>query len=123
MPNLDFDSKDLLASLESASSEDMDQARMGIIRLTSEGFVTAYNSFESELSGLSPANVIGRHFFTDVAPCTNNFMVAQKFEDLPELDQKIDYVFTYRMLPTGVHLRMLRSSAAVHRYLIVKRIS
>ena len=46
--------------------------------------------------------MLGRPLFTQVAPCLNNFMVAQRFEDAAdegsELDDTIDYVLTLRML-------------------------
>ncbi len=89
--------------------------------MTPEGVVTAYNPCEASLSGLSPATVIGRNFFLDVAPCTNNFLVAQKFLDHPELDETLDYVFTFRMRPTSVQLRLLRSAAATAQYLIIRK--
>jgi len=43
----------------------------------------------------------------DVGPCTNNYLVAQRFLDCDELDEQLDYVFTFRMAPTPVRLRML----------------
>jgi photoactive yellow protein len=43
--------------------------------------VQRYNAFESQAAGLSPQRVIGEPLFTNVAPCLNNFMVAQRFED------------------------------------------
>jgi len=73
------------------------------------------------MAGLSRERVVGRNFFTSVAPCTNNFMVAERFMSEPELDVKMDYVFTLRMKPTPVKLRLLRSATAEHMYLLVKR--
>jgi hypothetical protein len=51
----------------------------------------------------------------------NNFMVAQRFEDEPEIDAKLDYVFTYRMRPTPVRLRLLKRASMPHMYLVVER--
>ena len=47
-----------------------DRLPFGFIVLDEHGYVEEYNQAESELSGLSPGRVIGRHFFRDVAPCT-----------------------------------------------------
>jgi hypothetical protein len=37
----------------------------------------------------------------------------------PDLDDTIDYVFTFRMAPTPVRLRMLARAGAGHQYLVV----
>lgn len=84
-----------------------------------------YNAFESQAAGLSPQRVIGQPLFTTVAPCLNNFMVAQRFEDAQDdgsaLDDTIDYVLTLRMRPVKVALRLLASPAGAHRYVLVQR--
>jgi photoactive yellow protein len=116
-----FDAPDLLDVLEDADDAALDAAPFGVISMTPEGVVTHYNTSESQLSGLSPARVVGRIFFTGVAPCTNNFMVAHRFQHEPELDATIDYVFTTRMTPTPVRLRMLRQTGRRGMYLIVER--
>ena len=51
----------------------------------------------------------------------NNFMVAQRLEDEPELDAIVPYVLTLRMRPTPVRLRLLASPAASRRYLLIER--
>ena len=43
----------------------------GIIRLSGDGIVEAYNDTESSLSRRTAASVIGKHFFNEVAPCAN----------------------------------------------------
>ena len=78
-----------------------------------------------EAAGLSPQRVLGEPLFTNVAPCLNNFMVAQRFEDAAdegsELDDTIDYVLTLRMRPIKVKLRLLASAGGAHRYVLVQR--
>jgi hypothetical protein len=69
--------------------------------------------------------VVGQPLFTNVAPCLNNFMVAQRFEDAQDdgstLDDTIDYVLTLRMRPVKVALRLLASPGVAHRYVLVQR--
>ena len=48
-------------------------------------------------------------------------MVAARFEE-ESLDEQLDYVFTYRMKPTKVRLRLLKSPLAEHQYLLVEKI-
>ncbi len=115
-----FDEPHLLDRLDMADEAMLDGLPFGVVAMTAGGVVTAYNAAESRLSGLSPATVIGRHFFSAVAPCTNNFMVAHRFETEPELDAVIDYVFTFRMQPTQVRLRLLKQPGQRWMYLAVK---
>ena len=116
-----FDQDDLLQVLEAASHEALEAAPFGVIGMERDGTVSQYNAAESRLAGLSPGRVLGRHFFSAVAPCTNNFMVAQRFETEPALDAIIDYVFTLRMRPTAVRLRLLKGPGARRMYLLVQR--
>ena len=116
-----FAQSNLLVELEAADDEVLQAAPFGIIAMSDKGVVSLYNTVESELAGLSPDRVIGRHFFTAVAPCTNNYLVAHRFETERVLDVVIDYVFTLRMRPTPVRLRLLKSPAARRQYLLVER--
>jgi len=116
-----FEDSGLLAWLEAASEVELNAAPFGIIGMGQDGTVRQYNQAEAALSGLTPSRVVGRHFFTSVAPCTNNYLVAHRFENECELDAVIDYVFTLRMAPTPVKLRLLRSASATGMYLVVER--
>lgn len=109
-----------LAELDDAG-EAADGASFGIIGITPEGHVDVYNAAEAKLAGLSPGRVMGKHFFTAVAPCMNNFMVAQRMADESKLDATIDYVLTLRMKPTPVKLRLLKHPAAARRYILIQR--
>jgi photoactive yellow protein len=122
-PDLDwsFTDPDLLDRLEAAEDATLDTAPFGVIGMTEDGVVTSYNAAESRLAGLEPARVVGRHFFSAVAPCTNNFMVAHRFEMEPVLDAIIHYVFTLRMKPTRVKLRLLKQPGRRRMYLLVER--
>jgi photoactive yellow protein len=81
-----------------------------------KGIVTAYNSTISDIGGISKENAMGKNFFTQVAPCTNNFMVAEKYQqDL--LDEEIPYMFTYITQPTPVILRLLKGKKG-NQYLL-----
>jgi len=117
----DFAGPGVLAWLEAASPAGMDALPFGVVGMSRDGTVLIYNAAEGAFSGLTPSRVIGRDFFRSVAPCTNNYMIAQRFESEPELDATISYVFTLRMSPTPVRLRLLSSPAAARMYLLVER--
>jgi photoactive yellow protein len=116
-----FDTPDLLDRLATASPDELDRLAFGVIGMAPDGTVESYNVAESKLSGLTPERVIGRNFFTSVAPCTNNFMVAFRFESEPVIDATIDYVFTFRMAPQKVRLRLLRRPDTRRMYLVVEK--
>ncbi len=117
---MNFDDIDLYDRLLSLPDAQLEDTTFGVVAMDADHRVVMYNRTESTLSGLSPERVIGRHFFSEVAPCTNNFMVAQRFETESELDATIDYVFTLRMKPTPVRLRLLARPDAPRRFLIVQ---
>lgn len=119
-PVLDFRAADILDDLGDATADQLDDLPFGVVRMDRQGIVADYNRFESNLSGLTPDRVIGKNFFEQVAPCTNNFMVASRYGE-DSLDEQLDYVFTYKMKPTKVRLRMLKSPASGHQYLLVEK--
>jgi photoactive yellow protein len=115
-----FDQPNLLSALCAANASAYDQAGFGIVAMGLDSVVTSYNRWESQLSGLRPEDVVGRHFFTEVAPCTNNYMVALRYEQT-DLDVAVDYVFSYRLRPVSVRLRLLKSTQQGRQFLAVER--
>jgi photoactive yellow protein len=116
-----FAQPDLFDRIEEASHAALDDAPFGVIGMARNGRVEIYNATESKLAGLSPSRVIGRHLFTAVAPCTNNYMIGHRFETEETLDATVDYVFTLRMSPTPVRLRLLKRPDARLMYMVVER--
>jgi photoactive yellow protein len=116
---MNFESPNLLADLERATASELDDAAFGVIRMDRDGVVLNFSRRESQLSGLSPHGVLGRNFFLEVAPCCNNFMVAERYGESGDLDERLDYVFTYRMKPRAVRLRLLKRADGVEQYLVV----
>lgn len=109
---IDFEAPRAHAELTAASLEAVDALDYGVIRMTTDGTVVAYNRWETALSGLSAGRVLGRNFFTEVAPCTNNYLVADRMRAGGDLDARVAYIFSVRMRPTAVTLRLLRSGDA-----------
>ena len=69
--------------------------------------------------------VVGLPLFSVVAQCMNNYLVAQRFDDAvasgQALDVSLDFVFTLRMKPTPVRLRLLSSPSHPTQYLAILR--
>jgi photoactive yellow protein len=104
---------------------DLDHLNVGVIGFDQDGLVRVYNRPESVAAGLSRERILGKHVFESVAPCMNNFLVAQRFADAATssqpLDVEIDYVLTLRMKPTAVRLRLLWTPLAQLSYIVVHR--
>jgi len=110
-----------LRYLDAMSDQERDSLPYGVVGFAKDTIVQTYNATEARLSGLDAATVIGVPFFEAVAQCMNNFMVAQRFEDEPELDAIVPYVLTLRMRPTRVRLRLLATAGILRRYVLIER--
>ena len=123
--NWDFEQTDIAERLATADDAALDVLQFGIIGFDEQTVVQRYNTFESQLAGLNKSRVLGHPLFTSVAPCMNNFLVAQRFEDALatgySLDSTLDYVLTLRMKPCKVKLRLLAGSAGAMRYVLILR--
>jgi photoactive yellow protein len=121
-----FDQPDMAALLASMDEAALNQLDFGVIGFEQDGRVRRYNTFEAQAAGLRPARVLDQDLFTVVAPCMNNFLVAQRFVDAREagepLDDTINYVLTLRMRPTKVKLRLVATPQAELSYVLVYRL-
>ncbi|MGU3391536.1 phosphonate transporter [Sphingomonas sp. M1A8_2b] len=102
-------------------ANDRDALPFGVVGFSADTLVQVYNATEARMAGLDAAAVIGVPFFDAVGQCMNNFMVAQRFEDEPEIDDIIPYVLTLRMRPTRVRLRLLAAPGTPRRYILIER--
>ncbi len=118
-----FEQADLLERLEALDEAGLDGLDFGVIGFDERTLVRRYNARESRSSLLAPHDVLGKPLFTEIAQCMNNYLVAQHFLDaaaggLP-LDTSLDFVFTWRLRPTKVRLRLLWAPGHAMRYVAV----
>ena len=122
---LEFSQPDLLEPLLALSAIELDALEFGVIGMDAETKVCDYNTLEAKLAGLSKERVMGHQLFTMVAPCMNNFMVANRFEEATAageaLDVTLDYVLTLRMRPAKVKMRLLAGPGAGRRFVLIHR--
>jgi photoactive yellow protein len=116
-----FDHPNLAELLDGATAlQGLDDLPFGLIVMDRSGVVIAYNAYESRRAGLDRHRVLGRNFFQEVGPCTNNYLIAERYDTEEELDEELDYVFTFRMAPTPVRLRLLLRRGSTRQYLAVR---
>jgi len=117
---MEFSDANIGEVLARADEASLDALDFGVIGMQRDGVVTSYNAYESRMAGLSRTRVMGKHFFTEVAPCTNNFLVASRFEECAVLDEQLPYVFTVRMRPRAVELRLVKAHDSASQYILVR---
>ena len=126
IPAVTFNAPDLGAMLSDMDDAAFDALDFGVIGFGADTTVQRYNAFEARAAALRAERVLGLPLFATVAPCMNNFMVAQRFDDAAAngsaLDVTIDYVLTLRMRPTKVALRLLALPGQAMRYVLVHRL-
>src|SRR6056300_673671 len=118
---LSFSKLDVYDHLETLKPEELHELDFGVVRILKDGKILAFNKYESDVSGVAVGDAIGKNFFTQVAPCVNNFMVAERYSSEEEVDETIDYIFTYRVKATPVKLRILVKPGQENQYLLVQR--
>ena len=125
-PTLDFDAPNLLQTLSSARRDQLDALAFGVIGFDEEGVVQRYNRHEADMAGFDVEEVIGQHLFVELAPCLNNYLVAERFEqhrhDGEALDTSLHYVLTFRMRPTRVRLRLLWAAREPLCFVLIQRL-
>ena len=122
-----FDDADLADWLAQADDAALDALGYGTIGFGRDGRITRYNAWESRAAGFPADEARGQDLFVELAPCMNNYLVAQRFEDAvaeqTALDETLPYVLTLRMRPVKVRLRLLYQPGMAQRFVLVDRSS
>ena len=111
-------------TVDTMSAEELDTLPFGVIQLDEEGKIRMYNLAEGEISGRNPEEVLGKNFFTEVAPCTNVQEFAGRFRQGVKdrnLNCTFPYLFDFRMRPTRVWVRMYFSHKTNSAWVFVMR--
>ena len=112
-----------LESIDRMSEQQLDALPFGAIRLDRDGKVLSYNMTESKLTGRDPKRVIGRNFFTEVAPCTNVQAFAGRFREgiaKKEMHVIFPYRFDFQMAPRDVSVTLFYAKATDTAWVFVR---
>ncbi|MEO1086166.1 MAG: V4R domain-containing protein [Acidobacteriota bacterium] len=104
--------KDDLSHLTSAS---IDSLPFGYIALSPDGTIRKYNRYEADMARKDPAEVLGKNFFRDVAPCTQVRDFEGRFREFvagelgEESTLSFEFVFAFRHGEQRVRIGFVRS--------------
>ena len=73
--------------LSRLSPSEIDALPFGYIALAPDGTIRKYNRYEADLARRDPQDVLGRNFFTEVAPCTQ-VRCAEPVREFNHMDLK-----------------------------------
>lgn len=121
---MSFVDEQTLDRIPEMDPEELDELNFGAVKVDDEGIVQEYNQYESEMAGVDPSDAKGNNFFTEVAPCTNNKLFYGQFQEgveAGELDEEMDYTFTYKMDPTNVKIRLYHDQSSSTNWVFVKK--
>jgi photoactive yellow protein len=112
-----------LEQITRMTETELDALPFGAIRLDKDGKVLTYNMTESKLTGRDPKRVIGRNFFTEVAPCTNVQTFAGRFHEgvrKGEMHVIFPYRFDFKMAPRDVTVTLFYSKQTESAWVFVR---
>ena len=125
LTRIEFGQNDLDNIMAELSPEQIDGLAFGAIQLDRTGKILSYNATESGITGREKEAVVGRNFFTEVAPCCNKPAFRGTFDAgvrAGKLNVIFDYVFDYKMNPTRVKVHMKDSVLRDSYWVFVKRL-
>ena len=112
MDFLSFDDVELSDVLARIPRKCRDRMQFGIIELDFKGTIVAYNMGEAKVSGRNASDMIGKNFFTDIAPCTKTPEFYGRFKagvTSGTFSARFDYLFDFEMEPRAVRVSMMSS--------------
>ena len=121
---MSFVPDELFKNLGSLTKYDADSLDFGVVKVDDTGKVLLFNNYEPELGKEPTEAPIGKNFFTQIAPCTNNKIFRGVFEDgvrNGSLNEEFIYTFTYIIRPTNVSIHLYKSSEDGSNWIFVKK--
>ena len=120
-----FGSADIENTMAKLSGKQIDNLAFGAIQLDASGKILQYNVVEGQITGRDPGAVVGKNFFTAVAPCTNTPQFKGVFDKGVKsgaLNSVFEYLFDYNMTPTKVRVHMKKAISGDTFWVFVKRL-
>lgn len=120
-------------NVSAAYKKQLDELPFGVIDLNAQATIMAFNRVEADLAQVQAEKVIGKNFFTEVAPCAAVKEFQGRFHEFiigTEQTLRFNFTFSFRHGPVDVEIFFLRNSMkrAVnqneqHTRIIIKRLT
>lgn len=110
-PQGTFVPNEFFSILPNLTRADADACDFGVIQLDDSGVCIMANRYQADLAGIPASSYDGKHWFTKIAPCTNNSLIYGNFKKgvaAGNLNLVVPYTFTFKMKPTNVRLHLYR---------------
>ncbi|MFT3770813.1 MAG: 4-vinyl reductase [Minicystis sp.] len=115
-------------TVDDRSDADLDALPFGVVGLDAEGTILRYNLYESRFARIDRNQVLGRHFFEEVARCTRTESFQGRFrafvgrsgEGAPQVE-RFDFLFDFAFGAQDVSVEIVRAPAAPRFYLLINR--
>jgi photoactive yellow protein len=125
METVAFAKHDIENVLAKMTDRQLNDLAFGAVEVDGHGKILKYNATEGAITGRDPKTVVGKNFFTDVAPCTNRPQFRGVFDAgvrADNLNTMFEYVFDHQMKPTKVKVHMKRAINGGSYWIFVKRV-
>lgn len=122
---VEFGASEIDNVLSRMTGADIDQLAFGAVQLDAAGRILQYNAAEGAITGRDPKAVVGKNFFTEIAPCTNTPTFKGAFDKgvkQGDLNAIFEYTFDYQMRPTKVKVHMKKALVGDSYWVFVKRL-
>lgn len=116
MQKIEVTAEALAAELGTLTAEQLDALPFGAIQLDEGGTIISYNRTEEAISGRKAAEVVGKNFFREVAPCTRVRRFYGAFQsgvERGQLNEVFDFTFRFPQGAREVRIRMILNKSAV----------
>jgi photoactive yellow protein len=103
----------------------LDRLPFGAILVDRVGRIMKYNAGETAIVGRTAAEVMGKNFFNDVAPCTKGHQFQGRFQQgvaQGSVNTMFEYAFDYKMAPAKVRVHMKSTSIEEGVWIFIKRL-
>lgn len=125
MEIIKFGAENIENLLSKMNDREIDGLAFGAIELDADGNILRYNTKEGDITGRKPEEVIGKNFFTEVAPCTKTdkfYGVFKQGVQAKNMSALFEYQFDYKMQPTKVKVHMKKALVGDTYWVFVKRL-
>jgi photoactive yellow protein len=105
------------------SKAELDQLPFGVIKLGVDGTIFAFNKAERELSHIAHKKMVGKNFFTEIAPCSRVKAFQTRFQQFLKTgkeSENFEFTYNFKQGTERVFIFFYRESESIGYVLSVR---